>query len=1210
MAKINIYGELNAATGDAIIADAAQVRYDNTTVKAALDNVSIPLVKGTGELSVRTDFYANQAQGKQSTSLGGYGNVTGTYSTALGGVLVYLGITGPANTKTFTINDADNTFRGDLDRMSAFLLGNSMFRQSTKENCGTIVSTAIVNGEVQITLDRAPFDVAKNKALYIFPASFVTGDGAFSSGFNTVKGYCSQGLGYANVVLGNQSSVFGYGNYNAAVAGTAAMYGSHNESYRGTTFTAGQFNINDGVASTVLGAYNKTSNSAAFATGGFAHAKGEGSVALGALWTAQFKVSGAANATTYTITQLDADTTADELKYYVGTIVTEINGAAIKQTLGKIPYVVSVDSTNKTFTTNTTLSKTALTNASVSLAGTIAYGDYSFAMRGIAGGLSSFVANRGNKALGSHSAAFGNQNTVNNTNEFATGQFNLSHTGNTAADRTAFSIGNGTGNSNRSNLFEIMQNGDVNVTGKLTINNEQVNAIPFIKTGEGNKSIKSINSYNSDYNKASGANSIALGATNLATGEGSIAISSDYSYVVLSGEANATTYTATDVYNYYGSDEIMVVFLKGGRLFDADDNLCANITDAVIQNGKVVITVDKTLSSTALNEQWYYTDYAISTAQDSIALGHSASTGRHSISIGFANANKGIESFVGGGGNYNNSNSSAVFGDHNHNLGHGSFVAGGFNLNKGDAAFCAGDTNLTTGYSSFAIGEYNVAKGVASVAMGGSWVLSLKLTGSDNAVTYTYTIDDPTDDVHLSKLKDYYIGSLVTKVGDKWLQNEGKYPTITAIDPTNKTITFSETLSQTALSNVVVQINASIAHGNYSFAMRGIAGGGSSFVANRGNVAVGNNATAFGNLNVVNNNNEFCAGGQYNLSHNGSTTADKTAFSIGNGTSEDNRSNLFEIMQNGDIYVSGNKLGVGNGAIYAEEDGAAGAWHATLSSIGSYYNGLTIQLHLAHASANGVTFAINDLPACRVYRLTSSDLSTYYGVGCIMTLTYVEEDGVGKWKFNDYTVPSTPTYASNITWTQCRQIDTTSIATTANQCLLGVLGNGNVSVLSKTVSSGTAKKVITTGLDLSEGIFVKYAVASNPEDYIGADRAYKAVNGQDSRLFVNASTFTQYSRTFLKFTKGADGLYYFANPDTTGNTNMYKWSGGTWWVNDNKLGLPTDATELAAIESQGLYFYELGTHTGGTSNRTITINSVNKLWHVENGQWKFERINK
>lgn len=59
----------------------------------------------------------------------------------------------------------------------------------------------------------------------------------------------------------------------------------------------------------------------------------------------------------------------------------------------------------------------------------------------------------------------------------------------------------------------------------------------------------------------------------------------------------------------------------------------------------------------------------------------------------------------------------------------------------------------------------------------------------------------------------------------------------------------------------------------------------------------------FGNYCTVSKSDEFALG-KYNSSSNGSTDADRTYFSIGNGTANNARHNAFEIRQNGDIYIS------------------------------------------------------------------------------------------------------------------------------------------------------------------------------------------------------------------------------------------------------------------------------------------------------------------
>ena len=57
-------------------------------------------------------------------------------------------------------------------------------------------------------------------------------------------------------------------------------------------------------------------------------------------------------------------------------------------------------------------------------------------------------------------------------------------------------------------------------------------------------------------------------------------------------------------------------------------------------------------------------------------------------------------------------------------------------------------------------------------------------------------------------------------------------------------------------------------------------------------------------LYVIANNSRETSLGKYNASNTGSTTADNTLFSVGNGTADNARHNAFEIRQNGDIYLN------------------------------------------------------------------------------------------------------------------------------------------------------------------------------------------------------------------------------------------------------------------------------------------------------------------
>ena len=59
-----------------------------------------------------------------------------------------------------------------------------------------------------------------------------------------------------------------------------------------------------------------------------------------------------------------------------------------------------------------------------------------------------------------------------------------------------------------------------------------------------------------------------------------------------------------------------------------------------------------------------------------------------------------------------------------------------------------------------------------------------------------------------------------------------------------------------------------------------------------------------GNNTNATNEAEFAAG-KFNISNSGSTLADNTAMSLGIGTSDSNRNNAFEVMKNGDFYLTG-----------------------------------------------------------------------------------------------------------------------------------------------------------------------------------------------------------------------------------------------------------------------------------------------------------------
>ena len=85
-----------------------------------------------------------------------------------------------------------------------------------------------------------------------------------------------------------------------------------------------------------------------------------------------------------------------------------------------------------------------------------------------ASGESSHAEGINTQAIGSYSHSEGRGTVANNDSEHASGKYNVSNTGSTNADKTLFSVGNGTGNDNRHNAFELRRNGDIYIVSGNT----------------------------------------------------------------------------------------------------------------------------------------------------------------------------------------------------------------------------------------------------------------------------------------------------------------------------------------------------------------------------------------------------------------------------------------------------------------------------------------------------------------------------------------------------------------------------------------------------------------------------------------------------------------------------------------------------------------------------------------------------------------------
>ena len=284
---------------------------------------------------------------------------------------------------------------------------------------------------------------------------------------------------------------------------------------------------------------------------------------------------------------------------------------------------------------------------------------------------------------------------------------------------------------------------------------------------------------------------------------------------------------------------------------------------------------------------------------------------------------------------------------------------------------------------------------------------------------------------------------------------------------------------------------------------------------------------------------------------------------------------------------------------YAKGDGdTAGVWHCTVDEIDEYYDGLTILFYINVAGATTTTLQVNELDAVQCFFNATSALTTQYPIGCIIPLTFINEDDTPKFKIADYNVNTTYVAVSANYWNDCKKIDNTS-ASISNQALFGILGNGNAcSILNVAATTATSKKATTNGFDLDHYSF--YQCNTSCTDYVLRNQAYSTYNDSGSpRYVMNKSSYTLYSKSYLVFTKGEDGLFYFNKPTATTVATF----GDNWWWNDNAQGFPTDAASIA--KAQGLYFFEIGTHYSTTNNRGVAFSSDHHIYYYdENGNIK------
>lgn len=262
-----------------------------------------------------------------------------------------------------------------------------------------------------------------------------------------------------------------------------------------------------------------------------------------------------------------------------------------------------------------------------------------------------------------------------------------------------------------------------------------------------------------------------------------------------------------------------------------------------------------------------YTTTNTASGTYSVAEGYdSTASANYSHAEGCQTAATGLSSHAEG-------ESTTASGDQSHAEGDGTSASGNMSHAEGNDTSAQGDNSHAEGYGTTSSGESSHAEGAHTIA----WGDESHAEGGGFAIKSIFTISGSAGTKGYVSSQDHglVVGSVI------------KYNNIyaTIVEVINFThFTLDKTLSSdTALTNVYVDIITGISYGNCSH------------VENKGNIAVGNNSHAEGLCTIANNDNEHACG-KYNLS-----TPNQTLFSIGNGTSDSDRHNVFEVTQDGNI---------------------------------------------------------------------------------------------------------------------------------------------------------------------------------------------------------------------------------------------------------------------------------------------------------------------
>ena len=479
---INIGKGLAINHTDSTVEVAEEVLNDITIKSGTGTNSSLQInapgskASGTNSLAVGMDAVAS---GDYSIAMGRGCSATGRGSVALGGTIISMKLTGDKGAVRYqsSINSI----------IAEYLPGFSLVKTSDLTTpIATITASEVIDDVVYITVDKT---LSNSSAL---------SNTAFGLIGNKASGGGSIALG-AGLLSSNQNSI-AEGWMTVAAGSYSHAEGSFNIAKGNSSHAEGGFNIAEGIRSHAEGYYTvaKAASSHAegarsLASGDASHAEGYGTIASGDYSHAEgsgiYNIYLTGNSSTYQIS-------------YGGNIqntfhfIRRCQGASIIEytNFTKIAVINSIDLSEDGYTVTvvTDVDLGELSNYKCGVAVNIASGQSSHTENAAqasgkeshAGGWSlatnecSFSHGYDCVADGETSTSFGINTYSQNNSEFALGRSNHSHTGETLAEQTLFSVGCGDFEQidmskrieqqlplptpeDGTNALEIMQNGDI-----------------------------------------------------------------------------------------------------------------------------------------------------------------------------------------------------------------------------------------------------------------------------------------------------------------------------------------------------------------------------------------------------------------------------------------------------------------------------------------------------------------------------------------------------------------------------------------------------------------------------------------------------------------------------------------------------------------------------------------------------------------------------